>query len=61
MFILAQLFGGFFGSLVVYANYIDAIDIQEGGRHIRTTPGTAGLFATFAVSFSLLSYDYQVT
>lgn len=34
----------------MYANYIHAIDIVEGGRHIRTL-ATAGLFSTYAVCF----------
>lgn len=44
------MMGGIIGSLVVYANYINAIDVQEGGRHVRTVPGTASMFATYAVS-----------
>jgi glycerol uptake facilitator-like aquaporin len=48
-FLLAQLLGGIVGAGLVYANYIHAIDIVEGGRHIRTL-NTAGLFATYAVS-----------
>lgn len=49
-FILAQLLGALCGSAVVYANYFHAIDLFEGGRGIRTVPGTASLFSTYAVS-----------
>ena len=45
----AQLMGAICGAGITYANYIHAIDIVEGGRHIRTVPGTASLFATYAV------------
>ena len=48
-YIFAQLMGGLCGAGIVYANYIHAIDLVEGGRHIRTVPGTASLFATYAV------------
>ncbi len=41
--------GGLCGAGIIYANYIHAIDLVEGGRHIRTVPGTAGLFSTYAV------------
>jgi len=47
-FLFAQLLGGVVGAGLVYANYIHAIDIVEGGRHIRTL-NTAGLFATYAI------------
>jgi len=43
--------GGLCGAGVIYANYIHAIDIVEGGRGIRTVPGTAGLFATYALDY----------
>lgn len=42
--------GGIVGAGITYANYIHAIDLFEGGRHIRTVPGTASLFGTYAVS-----------
>lgn len=51
-YILAQVLGGMVGAGIVYADYIRAIDIVEGGRHIRTQK-TASLFTTFAVSFDL--------
>lgn len=47
---LAQLLGAICGAGITYANYIHPIDIVEGGRGIRTVPGTASLFATYAVS-----------
>ena len=48
-YILAQVLGGIFGSAIVYGNYINAINIFEGGNNIRTQ-ATASLFATYAVS-----------
>jgi len=50
LYILGQLLGAFFGSLFVYANYAHAIDLFEGGKGIRTVPGTASLFSSYAVS-----------
>ncbi|KAF9450558.1 major intrinsic protein superfamily membrane channel protein [Macrolepiota fuliginosa MF-IS2] len=50
IYIFAQLMGGLVGSALVYANYIHAIDIVEGGRDIRTLK-TAGLFATYALDY----------
>lgn len=49
IFIFAQVMGGICGAGVIYANYIHAIDIVEGGRHVRTL-ATAGIFSTYAVS-----------
>lgn len=46
----AQLMGALVGAGIVYANYIHAIDIVEGGRHIRTLK-TAGLFSTYALDY----------
>lgn len=51
-YIFAQLMGGIVGAAIVYANYFHAINIFEGGTGVRTVPGTAGLFATYAVCFS---------
>ena len=51
VYILAQVLGGVVGAGLVYANYIHAIDVFEGGNHIRTE-ATASLFATYAVSLS---------
>ena len=48
-YVFAQLLGGICGAGIVYANYIHAIDLVEGGRHVRTVPGTASLFGTYAV------------
>ena len=48
-YIFGQVMGGVCGAGIVYANYIHAIDLVEGGRHIRTVPGTAALFSTYAV------------
>lgn len=42
--------GGIVGAALVYANYYHAINIYEGGTGVRTLK-TAGLFATYAVSF----------
>ncbi|TBU23203.1 aquaporin [Dichomitus squalens] len=50
-YIFAQLMGGLCGAGIIYANYIHAIDLVEGGRHIRTVPGTAGLFSTYALPY----------
>jgi glycerol uptake facilitator-like aquaporin len=47
---LGQVLGAFFGSLFVYSNYFHAIDLFEGGKGVRTVPGTASLFATYSVS-----------
>ena len=58
VYFFAQLMGALCGAGIIYADYIHAIDIVEGGRHIRTVPGTAGIFATYAVSPS--SYDVRL-
>ncbi|KAI0712513.1 aquaporin [Earliella scabrosa] len=50
-YIFAQVMGGLCGAGIIYANYIHAIDLVEGGRHIRTVPGTAGLFSTYALPY----------
>ncbi|KAK7032631.1 hypothetical protein VNI00_012895 [Paramarasmius palmivorus] len=47
---VAQLMGGLVGAALIYANYIHAIDIVEGGRTIRTLK-TAGLFSTYALNY----------
>ena len=46
---MAQVLGALFGSAIVYGNYINAINIFEGGNDIRTQ-ATASLIATYAVS-----------
>ncbi|CCL98851.1 uncharacterized protein FIBRA_00857 [Fibroporia radiculosa] len=51
IYIFAQIMGGVCGAGIIYANYIHAIDIVEGGRHIRTVPGTASLFSTYALDY----------
>ncbi|KAB5593834.1 membrane protein [Ceratobasidium theobromae] len=50
-YILAQVLGACTGSGLVYANYHRAIDLYEGGQGVRTVPGTASLFATFAMNY----------
>ncbi|KAM5541376.1 hypothetical protein V8D89_004930 [Ganoderma adspersum] len=50
-YVFAQVMGGLCGAGIVYANYIHAIDLVEGGRHIRTVPGTASLFGTYALPY----------
>ena len=56
-YIFAQLMGGLCGAGIVYANYIHAIDIFEGGRNVRTL-ATAGLFSTYAVRLCRLLLGY---
>jgi len=51
VYIFAQVMGGVVGGGIVYANYFHAIDIFEGGRGIRTVPGTASLFSTYALDY----------
>jgi hypothetical protein len=55
----AQLMGALCGAGCIYANYFHAIDIFEGGRGIRTVPGTAGLFSTYAVSRRILRFSWR--
>ncbi|KAF8964775.1 aquaporin-like protein [Flammula alnicola] len=50
VYIFAQVMGGVVGAGLVYAQYIHAIDIFEGGRHIRTQ-ATASLFSSFALDY----------
>ncbi|KAJ3487478.1 hypothetical protein NLI96_g3508 [Meripilus lineatus] len=45
-YIFAQLMGGIVGAAIIYGNYHEAISVFEGG--VKTVPGTAGLFTTFA-------------
>ncbi|KAJ7432757.1 major intrinsic protein superfamily membrane channel protein [Mycena galericulata] len=49
-YIAAQTLGGLVGGALVYANYIHAIDIFEGGRHVRTI-ATGSLFSTYAAGY----------
>jgi aquaglyceroporin related protein, other eukaryote len=55
-YMLAQTLGAMVASGIVYANYKSAIDVYEGGSHIRTVPGfsntsTAGIFCTYPAAF----------
>ncbi|KAG9315744.1 major intrinsic protein superfamily membrane channel protein [Chiua virens] len=50
-YILAQLLGGICGAGIVYANYYHAINLYEGGAHIRTILGTGNLFGTYAADY----------
>ncbi|KAF8180117.1 aquaporin-like protein [Pholiota molesta] len=50
IYIFAQVMGGVVGAGLVYGQYIHAIDIFEGGRHIRTQ-ATASLFSSFALNY----------
>ncbi|KAF8470352.1 aquaporin [Gautieria morchelliformis] len=51
VYMFAQLMGALCGAACVYATYFHAIDIFEGGQGIRTVPGTASLFATYASGY----------
>ncbi|ELU43232.1 MIP domain-containing protein [Rhizoctonia solani AG-1 IA] len=53
-YILAQTLGACTGAGLVYANYHRAIDLFEGGLGVRTVPGTASLFTTFALAGPIL-------
>ena len=41
-YVFAQVMGGLCGAGIVYANYIHAIDLVEGGRHIRCEEKDSG-------------------
>ncbi len=49
LYMLMQLLGALVGAALVYANYYHAINAFEGGSGVRTVPGTAKLFGTYAV------------
>ncbi|KAI0260324.1 aquaporin [Gloeopeniophorella convolvens] len=51
LYMFGQLLGAFLGSLFTYANYFHAIDLFEGGKGVRTVPGTASLFSTYAADY----------
>lgn len=56
VYALAQILGAMLGAIVVYANYVSAIDLLEGGPGIRTVgidsaTSTAGVFSTYPVAF----------
>ncbi|KZT36216.1 aquaporin [Sistotremastrum suecicum HHB10207 ss-3] len=50
IYILAQVLGAFTGALITYATYFHALDAFEG-KGVRTVPGTAALFATYAMGY----------
>jgi len=54
VYFIAQILGGFVGSGIVYANYLNAIN-QFEGHGIRTVPpsetATAGIFCTYPQPF----------
>lgn len=56
VYAIAQILGAMAAAAIVYGNYKSAIDVYEGGRHIRTVPGysdtaTAGIFCTYPAPF----------
>lgn len=51
VYAIAQLLGAMLAAMVVYANYISAIDLLEGAPGVRTIDGTAGIFSTYPVPF----------
>jgi aquaglyceroporin related protein, other eukaryote len=56
LYVIGQVLGAFCGALIVYGNYISAIDVYEGGAGIRTVPGysetgTAGMFWSVPADF----------
>ena len=57
IYIISQLLGAIVGAAVTYANYFHAIDLYEGGSGIRTVPGTASLFGTYAVRKIYMCYS----
>lgn len=50
VYLAAQTLGAFFGSLVIYGAYSQAINVFEGGA--RTVPGTASLFIPFPMDYT---------
>lgn len=50
-YMIAQLLGALVAALIVYGNYINAINLVEGGSDIRTVPGTAAFFGTYPLSY----------
>ncbi|KKA28965.1 hypothetical protein TD95_000891 [Thielaviopsis punctulata] len=52
-YIVAQMLGGLVGALLMYANYVSAIDEFEGYgvRSVGGATGTAGLFSTYPQPF----------
>ncbi|KAK2595344.1 glycerol channel [Conoideocrella luteorostrata] len=54
VYLVAQLLGAMTGAVIVYVNYMSAIDNFEGGPYLRTVTGpnaTAGIFATYPTKF----------
>lgn len=54
VYMLAQVLGAMCASGIVYANYMSAIDVYEGGAGIRTVTGdhpSAVIFCTYPASF----------
>lgn len=55
IYAFAQVLGAMLGAMVVYLNYVSAIDVFEGGIDVRTVghvaTSTAGVFATYPVLF----------
>ncbi|KAI1907526.1 glycerol channel [Ophidiomyces ophidiicola] len=54
IYTIAQTLGAFCASGIVYANYISAIDVFEGGPGIRTvglSTSSAGIFCTYPAPF----------
>jgi glycerol uptake facilitator-like aquaporin len=52
VYLVAQAIGAFFGSLVVYLNYLDALNAFDGGqRQISGLNGTAGIWATYPKAY----------
>lgn len=55
IYMFAQMLGAMMGAMVVYFNYISAINMFEGGIDIRTVDNavtsTASVFATYPVAF----------
>jgi aquaglyceroporin related protein len=51
IYMISQLLGAWFGAMLVYANYYHAINLFEGGPGVRTVPGTAALFSTYAAHY----------
>jgi len=50
IYIFSQMLGSVVGSALIYAQYIHAIDLFEGGRDVRTR-ATAAIFAPYPVNY----------
>lgn len=56
IYTLAQVLGAMMGAMVVYANYVSALDLLEGDRGLRTADifsvtSSAGVFSTYPAPF----------